>query len=61
MPDESPRWYLRFGEDKEGPLTTDDVWFLLARKRVDGGTFAWRKGMESWTRIRDLDECQPKG
>ena len=60
MPDESPRWYLRFGEDKEGPLTTDDIWFLLARKRVDGSTFAWHRGMESWTRIRDLDEFQPK-
>ena len=60
MPDESPRWYLRSGGETDGPLTTDDIWFLLARKRVDGGTFAWHRGMETWTRIRDLDEFQPK-
>ncbi len=59
MPDEPHRWYLRFGQEREGPFSLEDVRYLLSQKNIDGGTFAFHKGLESWTRLRDLKEFQP--
>ena len=60
MPEEELPWFIIIGQDRQGPLTPDDVRYLLNRKRIDGGTLIWQEGMETWTRLREIEAFQPK-
>ena len=33
------------GQERQGPMSTDDVRFLLTRKNIDGGTLIWSEGV----------------
>ena len=60
MPEEELPWFIMIGQDRQGPMTPDDVRYLLNRKRIDGGTLIWQEGMETWARLREIEAFQPK-
>ena len=59
MAEEPDLWYLMIEKVREGPLSKQDIQYLLSQKQVDGTTMAWRKGMDTWHRLRDLEEFRP--
>ncbi|MBK34349.1 MAG: hypothetical protein CME26_02325 [Gemmatimonadetes bacterium] len=60
MPEEEQPWFIMIGQERQGPMSENDVKYLLGRKRIDGGTLIWREGMETWARLREVDTFQPK-
>jgi hypothetical protein len=59
MPDETDLWYVMIEKVREGPLSKQDIQYLLSQKQIDGTTMAWHKGMDTWHRLRDLPEFRP--
>ena len=59
MTGEPHRWYLLIGKEREGPFSTRDIQHLLAERKIDGSTFAWRKGQDTWERLRELEDFRP--
>ena len=57
MPEE--QWYVLVGQEREGPYTTKELHYMVAQKKVMADSFIWRKGLNNWTRIREVDEFQP--
>jgi tetratricopeptide (TPR) repeat protein len=60
VPEEQPPWFIVIGQDRQGPMSADDVKYLLGRKRIDGGTLIWQEGMETWSRLREIEAFHPK-
>ena len=55
------QWYILIGQERQGPMSATDVRYLLTRRSIDAGTLVWREGMDSWERLREIDEFKPKG
>jgi HEAT repeat protein len=53
-------WFILIGQERQGPMSVHDVRYLLTRRTIDGGTLVWKEGMDSWVRLREIDEFQPK-
>ncbi len=60
MPEEEQPWFIMIGGERQGPLSADDIRYLLGRKRIDGGTLVWCEGMETWGRLREIEAFRPK-
>lgn len=60
MAEEEATWFIMIGQERQGPMSTHDVKYLLSRKRIDGGTLIWQEGMETWARLREVEEFQPQ-
>lgn len=60
MADEENQWYILIGQERQGPMSTHDVRYLLTRRRIDGGTLVWKEGMDSWIRLREIEEFHPR-
>ena len=54
------QWYILIGQERQGPMSVHDVRYLVARRTIDGGTLVWREGMDSWVRLREVEEFQPR-
>ena len=59
MADEPDQWYLMVEKVREGPLSKQDIQYLLSQKQIDGTTLAWHKGMSTWDRLRDIEDFRP--
>ena len=57
MPEE--QWYVLVGQEHEGPYTTKELHYMVAQKKVTADSFIWRKGLNNWTQIREVDEFMP--
>jgi hypothetical protein len=49
-------WFVLKGENKFGPFSYPDLIKMLQRKLVYEFDFAWKQGMETWSRIAELPE-----
>jgi len=49
------QWYLYHQESQLGPFSEDEVFRFLRVGKIDGSTFAWRKGMKGWDRISKIE------
>lgn len=54
------RWFVAVGNDKQGPLTLDEVTRRLDAGELASDTLVWRKGFKTWTRIAEVDEFQDR-
>jgi HEAT repeat protein len=54
------QWYILIGQERQGPMSVQDVRYLVTRRNIDGGTLVWQEGMESWVRLREVEAFQPK-
>ena len=54
------QWFVMIGQERQGPMSTDDVRFLLTRKNIDGGTLIWSEELGTWSRLRDVEKFRPK-
>ncbi len=54
------QWYILMGQERQGPLSTHDIRFLISRKKIDGGTLIWSEGLGAWSRLREVEEFHPK-
>ncbi|HAA74861.1 TPA: hypothetical protein DCE37_07070 [Candidatus Latescibacteria bacterium] len=54
------QWFILIGQERQGPMSAHDVRYLLTRRSIDGGTLVWREGMDSWVRLRDIEEFHPR-
>ena len=59
MADEPDQWYLMVEKVREGPLSKQDIQYLLSQKQIDGTTLAWHKGLSTWDRLRDIEDFRP--
>lgn len=53
------QWFIMIGQERQGPMSTDDVRFLLSRKNIDGGTLIWSEVLGTWSRLREVEEFRP--
>ena len=53
------QWDVLVGQEREGPYTTKELHYMVAQKKVMADSFIWRKGLNNWTRIREVDEFMP--
>ena len=59
MADGPDQWYLMVEKVREGPLSKQDIQYLLSQKQIDGTTLAWHKGLSTWDRLRDIEDFRP--
>lgn len=52
-------WYILKGENKFGPFPYTDIIKMLQEKIVFEFDFAWHSGLETWTRIAELNAFDP--
>ena len=53
-------WYVLKGENKFGPFQYTELIKMLQEKTVFEFDFAWKKGMEAWVRIAEINEFCPE-
>jgi hypothetical protein len=54
----APEWFMRRGEQKFGPYSTDKLASLVRTGKVTLDDLLGRKGMTKWTRARDIPEIR---
>ena len=47
-PEPGGEWYYADGQERRGPVTTDDLKAMLADRRVGPDQLVWRAGMADW-------------
>ncbi|MCZ6633565.1 MAG: DUF4339 domain-containing protein, partial [bacterium] len=60
MADESPKWYIILADERDGPYSTQDIQYLVARQRINGNTLIWQKEMRNWTPLCEVETFLPK-
>lgn len=49
-------WVVRFGDDSERTLTTDEVVDAYNQGRIDPETYVWTEGMPNWQPLQAVDD-----
>jgi hypothetical protein len=47
-------YYIQDGFEK-GPVTLEEIKYLISQKIVGSGTFVWQSGMKSWVTLRETE------
>lgn len=49
-------WYYSSEGKPVGPLSADDIESLFVTGQINANTLVWRKGMDQWAQLADVDE-----
>ena len=55
----SSQWYYVSGKDRVGPVEKEQLAALVSENSLNGDSFVWRKGLESWQHLKDVAELAP--
>jgi len=47
-------WYYAIGDDKRGPVTTDEISRLSRVGEISGDTLLWKEGLPDWQPFREV-------
>lgn len=50
------KWYYVENGDRRGPISFDEIRGLISSKKLSQDDFVWKKGMENWAKISDVEE-----
>lgn len=50
------KWYYVESGERKGPITLDQLRELIANQSIAAEDFIWKKGMENWTKLKDVPE-----
>lgn len=56
----SGQWFALRGQERQGPFEYSDIVRLLQEKVLFEYDFVWTPGMESWSRIAEVDSFSPE-
>lgn len=48
------QWFYVLNEERQGPVSTEKIQELFKQKVIGLEDFVWKKGMEDWSKVRDL-------
>lgn len=57
-PTEPPQWYYEEAEEAAGPVSKSSLVALIRAGAVTAETLVWRKGMDDWEPIEDVDDLR---
>ena len=55
LADVSDEWFFAQKKERSGPVTREELAELVTQGTVKPKTYLWCRGMESWTRFRDVE------
>lgn len=47
-------WYFAVGEQRQGPISAEELGARFQRGEIQPDTLVWREGMEGWRAVRDM-------
>lgn len=47
-------WYFAIGEQRQGPVSTEEIGARFQRGEILPDTLIWREGMDSWRAVREM-------
>jgi len=50
------KWFYVLNEERQGPVSTNEIQDLFRQEIIGLEDFVWKKGMEDWSRVRDQQE-----
>ncbi len=50
------RWFVAVGNDKQGPMSREQVLAMVRTGEIGRETYVWRKGFQEWVRLGDVPE-----
>lgn len=56
LPSSFPSWYVVVDEKMAGPMSDNEVYTLVNRRKIQQTTLFWRQGMKSWMMAQDIPE-----
>ena len=51
-------WYYAVGQDRQGPVSRENLAALIGSGTITSATYVWCDGMEDWSVLGDVDELQ---
>ncbi len=51
-------WYYVEGKDRVGPISEDELLSRISEGKLGDSSYVWKKGLENWKKISDLDELK---
>lgn len=52
------KWYYVQNKERVGPVNREEFKGLIKDNEVQDNTFVWKKGMEGWTKLKNIAEYQ---
>ena len=53
------KWYYVKSGERVGPVEIEAVFGLLKTGELNDEDYVWRKGLENWAQIKDMEEFEP--
>jgi len=52
-------WYYATDDEKQGPVSEEEVTELVKKGHLDGNDLVWTAGMDGWRKVTEVEEISP--